>query len=135
MEIKQIKETCIYVKDLDQTQNFYHNLLGLPVIGRKEKRHVFFNAGTSVLLCFIAEATRQETELPPHWATGPAHLAFEVSASQYDSWKQKVSSTEIEIIHEHSWGGGFHSFYFYDPDQHVLEIVPEGMWEYLGAGD
>jgi catechol 2,3-dioxygenase-like lactoylglutathione lyase family enzyme len=133
MKILQVKETCIYVHDLEQTQNFYSGILGLAVIARKEGRHIFFNAGTSVLLCFIPEASARETELPPHWASGPAHLAFEVSRPEYENWKQAITSKGVEIIHEQEWGDDFNSFYFHDPDGHVLEIVPEGMWEYLGG--
>ena len=132
MEILQVKETCLYVKDLEQTQEFYSGLLGLPVINRKEGRHVFFNAGTSVLLCFIPETSAAETELPPHWSRGPAHLAFEVPHSNYENCKEELRSKGIEIIHEQQWGDHYWSFYFHDPDGHVLEIVPKGMWEYLG---
>ena len=129
MKIRQVKETCIYVKDLDQTQAFYQQVLDLPLIVKKPGRHVFFRAGTSVLLCFLPDASRRETELPPHFASGPAHLAFEVSVMEYENWKSKVSSAGIDIIHEQLWADKFLSFYFLDPDGHVLEIVQEGMWD------
>ncbi len=133
MNVTQIKETCIYVQDLDQTESFYSKVLGFPVIGKRAGAHVFFEAGTSVLLCFNPEDSKKKQDLPPHWATGPAHLAFEVPISEYDKWKQKINGADIEIIHEQHWGEGIYSFYFYDPDGHVLEIVPEGMWTYLGS--
>jgi catechol 2,3-dioxygenase-like lactoylglutathione lyase family enzyme len=129
MKLRQIKETCIYVNDLEQTQIFYQRVLDLPLIGKKPGRHVFFRAGTSVLLCFIPEASSRESELPPHFAKGPAHLAFEVGLTEYEDWKQKVKLAGIEIIHEQSWAERFLSFYFHDPDGHLLEIVQEGMWE------
>jgi hypothetical protein len=34
----------------------------------------------------------------------------------------------IAIVHEEPWGDRFRSFYFHDPDGHVLEVVPAGMW-------
>ncbi len=129
MNIRQVKETCIYVKDLEQTQTFYEQVLDLPLIAKKPGRHVFFRAGTSVLLCFIPAASTRETELPPHFAKGPSHLAFEVEVPQYEDWKQKVALAGIDIIHEQSWGDGFLSFYFHDPDGHLLEIVQQGMWD------
>lgn len=129
MEILQIKETCIYIKDLERTQSFYSKTLGLPVIDKKEDRHIFFRAGTSVLLCFIPEASSRETELPPHWANGPAHLAFEVPGSEYHNWQKRITEAGIEVIHEQSWGDRYGSFYFHDPDGHVLEIVQPGMWD------
>jgi catechol 2,3-dioxygenase-like lactoylglutathione lyase family enzyme len=129
MKIKQIKETCLYVKDLDRTTRFYHTLLGLEIISRVEGRHVFFRAGTSVLLCFMNEATRNEKNLPPHWGEGRLHMAFEVNLQDYEKWKAKLKQAGIEIIHEQSWKNELTSVYFHDPDGHVLEIVPPGIWE------
>ena len=129
MEFTQIKETCLYVEDLDRTAAFYHGKLGLEIISKVEGRHVFFRAGTSVLLCFIAAATREETQLPPHYAEGKQHLAFEVLPEHYDREKSKVEESGILITHVQPWKDGFTSFYFEDPDGHVLEVVPAGMWD------
>lgn len=126
--IRQIKETCLYVKDLDRSKAFYADKLGLPVISKVEHRHIFFRAGTSVLLCFIPEATQNDTSLPPHYGHGHLHLAFEVPLAEYESWKEKVEKAEISILQEHNWGKGLKSFYFNDPDGNLLEIVPEGLW-------
>ena len=119
----------MYIHDLDKTESFYHGVLDLPVIGKKAERHIFFRAGRSVLLCFLPDATRKETELPPHFAEGPAHLAFEVTAKEYEEWKTKIGSAGVEILHEQIWKNRFYSFYFHDPDGHLLEIVEEGMWD------
>lgn len=124
-----IKENCLYVQDLDRTEAFYHHRLGLPLISKVPGRHIFFRAGGSVLLCFIAEVTRAETTLPPHWAEGPQHLAFECEAGGYEAWKALLAAQEIPIIHEARWGERYRSCYFHDPDGHVLEIVEPGMWE------
>lgn len=124
----QIKENCLYVSDLDKTEHFYHHQLGMPVIGKVPDRHIFFRAGSSVLLCFIAEATAKDTHLPPHYASGKQHLAFETSPEEYEGWKNKLRGEGIAITHEETWPGGHKSCYFEDPDGHVLEIVPAGMW-------
>ncbi|MFN6946637.1 MAG: VOC family protein [Cytophagaceae bacterium] len=126
--IKQIKETCLYVKDLDRTQEFYEEILGLPLINRSGDRHVFFHAGSSVLLCFNPELTKIDQELPPHFAYGKMHLAFEVSSDDYAAWKKKLEAANIEITMETDWKNNLKSFYFEDPDGHVLEIVMEGIW-------
>ena len=129
MEIKKIKETCLYVADLNGSKAFYADKLGFKIIGEVKDRHVFFRAGASVLLCFIAEASGKGGTLPPHYGSGQLHLAFEVGKEQYEPWKEKVKSGGISIEQEYDWGGGFLSFYFRDPDQHLLEVVMEGMWE------
>jgi len=129
MNIARIKETCIYVTDLETTRDFYANKLRLPLISFVEGRHVFFRAGDSVLLCFIADKTKQEKELPPHGASGTIHFAFEVPRQNYEEALQKVMAAGIAILHQHVWKGNLRSFYFHDPDQHLLEVIEEGLWE------
>ena len=129
MNIRRIKETCIYVSDLEQTRAFYSDKLGLPLISLVKGRHVFFRAGESVLLCFIASQTAQEKELPPHGASGSVHFAFEVSSEDYPATLQRVQDAGITILHEHRWRSGLRSFYFHDPDSNLLEVIEEGLWE------
>lgn len=80
------------------------------------------------MLCFIAEATKGEKKLPPHFTSGKQHIAFEVAKDNYNETKEKFKVLGIEITHHQKWPGGYESFYFVDPDGHVLEIVPKGMW-------
>lgn len=127
--LKHIKETCLYVSDLDRTTKFYHGLLGLPVKGRVDDRHVFFEVGNCMLLCFIAETSKQEQVLPPHFATGKQHMAFGISLDEYQDWKDKIEKLGIEITYEHHWRGEIYSFYFNDPDANVIEIVPNELWD------
>lgn len=129
MEIKKIKETCLYVAELERTRHFYQEKLGLEVIGEVKGRHIFFRAGSSVLLCFIPEISKRGGTLPPHFGSGQLHLAFEVAPEEYENWKEKIKNSDIPIEQEYDWGKGFLSFYFRDPDQHLLEVVMEGMWE------
>lgn len=129
MHFSQIKETCLYVQDLTRTEAFYKGRLNLKVIGRAEGRHVFFKAGSSVLLCFLAGATKNERKLPAHFGEGEMHLALEVPQKKYEKAKAWIQSNNIEIEHEQQWSENYKSFYFRDPDGHSIEIVPEGMWE------
>lgn len=126
---RQIKETCLYVSDLDKTEDFYQKKIGLPVISKVAHRHIFFRAGSSVLLCFLAEVTKNEKNLPPHFAYGKQHIAFEASPEDYLKWRKIIQEEGIKITHEQDWKEGLKSFYFEDPDGHVLEIVPAGIWE------
>jgi catechol 2,3-dioxygenase-like lactoylglutathione lyase family enzyme len=129
MQISRIKETCIYVTDLQRTKEFYADRLGLPLISFVGGRHVFFRAGESVLLCFVAEQTRQEKALPPHGASGSVHFAFEVEQAGYDAALQKIREAGIIILQEHQWPNGRRSFYFHDPDANLVEVIEEGLWE------
>ena len=95
-----------------------------------EGRHVFFNAGTSVLLCFIADKTENNSiKLPSHGAKGSIHFAFEVNRDEYESAKQEIMQKGILIEHEQEWNNKLFSFYFRDPDGHLLEIAQQGIWD------
>ncbi|SDL63515.1 Glyoxalase/Bleomycin resistance protein/Dioxygenase superfamily protein [Catalinimonas alkaloidigena] len=129
MQILKIKETCLYVKNLDATEAFYHGKLGFPVINRTDDSHIFFRVGASVLLCFVAEKSRQQQSPPPHGGEGALHLAFEVVPEVYDDTRRHVQSLGIPIVEDSVWKNGKRSFYFHDPEGHVLEIIEEGTWE------
>lgn len=129
MEITQIKETCLYVQNLSKAKTFYHDKLGFPIINEVAGSHLFFRTGASVLLCFIPEVSKAKESPPPHFAYGPQHIAFEVGAAAYEYWKVKITDLGIRIIQEQSWKNNLKSFYFHDPEGHVLEIVPKGVWE------
>lgn len=130
MNFLHIKETCIYVTDLERTEAFYHEKLGLKVIGRVEGRHVFFRAGSSVLLCFIAQHTSDKSsKLPVHGAKGCVHFAFEIKPGEYQKTKHEIIDAGIMIEHEQNWREDLCSFYFRDPDGNLIEIAQKGIWD------
>ena len=133
MTIRKIKETCLYFDNLSNARSFYHEVLGFPIIAEVEGRHIFFRVGDDVLLCFNPKVTAKDQHLPPHFAHGNQHIAFEVSKEDYEGWKQRILAQGIEIIHEHKWRNNAESLYFEDPEANVLEIVPEGMWDWTDA--
>lgn len=125
----RIKESCLYIHDLEKAVDFYQGLLEMKLISKVENRHAFFRCGDTVLLCFIPKSTEKESNLPPHYAKGKQHVAFEVTAEDYVSTKEKFIRSGITITHTQDWGKERESFYFEDPFGHVLEIVPSGIWE------
>lgn len=127
-EIIKIKETCLYLHDLEGAKTFYHEKLGLEIIHFLPERHIFFRAGSSVLLCFNPNDSKEKQSPPPHYACGNQHFAFEVTKEDYESSKQKILNKGIKVVKEVSWKNGQKSFYFNDHEQNVLEIVPEGVW-------
>ncbi len=129
MEFTQIKETVLYVRDLERTRAFYNEKLELPVVSFIEESHVFFRAGTSMLLCFLPEKTKVKEDPPPHYAEGNIHLAFEAKPEDYRAWKERVKERNIPIEQVHHWKKGTReSFYFRDPDGHLLEILEGNIW-------
>lgn len=128
MNVTQIKETCLYVRDLERARRFYHETLGLPVISYARGKHVFFRAGSSILLCFNPEDSKNKKSPPGHFAEGRHHFAFEVTREKYNDHKLEMQEKGIAIIDKVIWQTGQESFYFEDPEGNVLEIVPEGIW-------
>lgn len=129
MKILRIKETCLYVRDLKKAHEFYHDKLELPVIHYLEDKHLFLRVGQSVLLLFNADDSRLKKSPPPHYGGGKQHFAFEVDSLEYEKYKSWILSKHIQIIDEVAWKNA-KSFYFLDPEENVLEILPDGgVWD------
>lgn len=129
MNFLRIKETCLYCHDLEKANHFYGAVLGLPLIHYQPGKHIFFRAGSSVLLIFNPEDSKTKTSPPAHYAEGNQHFAFEVSATDYERQKKEIESKGIKIIDRLIWKNGRESFYFNDPERNILEVVPEGIWD------
>lgn len=129
MKFLKIKETCLYVTDLVQAKSFYADVLELPLISYLEGKHLFFRAGSSVLLLFNPEDSKHKVSPPAHYGGGKQHFAFEVEDKDYEGAKAWIKSKGVEITEEVTWQSGKKSFYFEDPAGNVLEIVPQtGIW-------
>jgi catechol 2,3-dioxygenase-like lactoylglutathione lyase family enzyme len=130
MKFLKIKETCLYLDDLERAKDFYNGVLGLSIINYEPEKHIFFRAGASVLLCFNPQDSKRKKSPPGHFGGGKQHFAFEVDNDQYENCKRELLSKKIAIIDEVTWKPGIKSFYFEDPEGNVLEVVPEkGFWD------
>lgn len=129
MKFLKIKETCLYCQNLERARIFYEKVLELPLISYVKDKHVFFQAGASVLLIFNPEDSKYKISPPAHYGSGKQHFAFEVALTEYTKAKEWIISKGIVINEEVTWGAGGKSFYFEDPEGNVLEIVPDtGIW-------
>ncbi len=129
MKFIKIKETCLYLHDLEQAKKFYHEILELPLISYLPGKHIFFSAGNSVLLCFNPDDSKNKVSPPGHYGGGKQHFAFEVAEQDYEKSKDWIREKGITITDLVIWKTGVESFYFEDPEGNVLEIVPEkGIW-------
>jgi catechol 2,3-dioxygenase-like lactoylglutathione lyase family enzyme len=129
MKFLKIKETCLYIHNLEEAKKFYNETLELPLISYLPGKHIFFKTGSSVLLCFNPEDSKLKKSPPSHFGGGKQHFAFEVAVNDYDEAKEWIQSKGITITYEVTWQSGAKSFYFDDPEGNVLEIIPEkGIW-------
>ena len=138
--VNRLLETALYVADLDRSCDFYQRVLGLgPDIGitaekeRQERFRPLQMPGGQVLLLFAkglatTTAVLPGGTIPPHDGNGRFHLAFAISASEVDAWRERLQSHGVSIEGEMEWPRGGTSLYFRDPDGHLVELATPGLW-------
>jgi catechol 2,3-dioxygenase-like lactoylglutathione lyase family enzyme len=138
--VNRLLETALYVADLDRSSDFYQRVLGLgPDIGitaekeRQERFRPLQMPGGQVLLLFAkglatTTAVLPGGTIPPHDGNGRLHLAFAISATEVDAWRERLHSHGVSIEGEMEWPRGGTSLYFRDPDGHLVELATPGLW-------
>jgi len=128
MQPSRIFETVLYVEDLPAAERFYHEALGLEVIGREEL-FVVFRCGGGVLLVFDPrKSAAPDRDVPSHGTTGVGHIAFAAKPEDLDAWREQLRQAGVSIEREVDWDEGGHSFYFRDPAGNVVELAPPTIW-------
>lgn len=127
-KLSHIKETCLYVSNLETSRQFYEDIMGLERILFDPEKYLFLKVGKDALLLFDAEVSKKQTDLPAHFGKGQIHVAFEATIEDYEKWKKHLQKHQISIEFEKDWPKGGKSFYFRDPDNLCLEIVQPGIW-------
>lgn len=124
-KLSRILETVLYVDDPAAAERFYREVLELYGKGCN------FVVGEGRLLLFDASKSIKQKSPPPHGATGPGHMAFEVPVKEYEVWKTHLIEKGVRIEEEIIWGKNdpnIRSLYFHDPSGNVLEIATPGIW-------
>lgn len=129
----ELKETALYVDDVERAMRFYRDVLGFSVLARDERFAAMDVAGRHVLLLFLRGGALLETSLPggmipAHDGAGPMHAGFAVAAADLREWESKLVEKGVEIISRMDWPRGGRSIYFRDPDGHLLELLTPGVW-------
>jgi catechol 2,3-dioxygenase-like lactoylglutathione lyase family enzyme len=111
----------IPVKDLDRSEKFYTEILGLEKL-RRNAHMVFVRSGADALVL-----TYSENPIDPNRGNAhDIHHAFRVTSEEYDRAKKFLASKGIEIFKEEIRDSGTfrgRSAYFQDPDRNVIEII------------
>ena len=111
----------IPVKDLDRSERFYTEVLGMEKI-RRNNHMVFMRAGED---CFVL--TYSENPIDPNRGNAHnIHHAFRVTPEEFDRAMRLLPSAGIPIIKQEDRRKGTfqgRSAYFHDPDRNVIEII------------
>ncbi len=131
--ITGVLEAALYVDDLDAAEGFYGGILGLERITRVEGRHVFYRCGETVVLLFVAAATREPPgedalPVPPHGADGPGHLCFAVPEPTLGALRARLEAQGVEIESDFRWPHGPRSVYVRDPAGNSVEFAEPALW-------
>lgn len=133
--IDGVLEAALYVDDLDAAAAFYGGVLELEEVIRHEPRHIFYRAGASIVLLFVARETRKppppdaRLPVPPHGALGPGHLCFSVTAQALDEWAERLREHGVAIEADFRWPNGARSVYVRDPAGNSVEFAEPRLWE------
>lgn len=128
-----ILETCLHVKDLDRSREFYIGLFDYPVMKFDERFCAFSIGGRQVLILFRMGSDPEGTSLPfgfipAHGSSGPGHIGFSVPAESLVAWRARLAERAVKVESSFNWPTGGTSIYFRDPDGHLLELLTPGVW-------
>ena len=116
----------------EAVERFYAELLGLPAVAGWQDG-VAFRVGAGVLLLFDrGRLAERAGPIADHGTNGPGHACLQADAGDYERWREQLEAAGVEILHDHEWGGGGHSFYFKDPAGNLLEIADRDFWPQAG---
>lgn len=111
----------IPVKDLDRSEKFYSEVLGMEKV-RRNDHMVFMRAGEDNFVLTFSEKPVDPNPENQH----DIHSAFRVTSEEYDRAKKFLAAKGIPIVKEEDRRKGTfqgRSAYFHDPDRNVIEIM------------
>lgn len=133
MRVDRVLETCLYAENLAETAAFYADVLGMPVLARREPRHVFFRCGDSVLLLFNpGETARVAGDVPAHGASGSGHVAFAMAPGEVEAWRSHLRAHGVAVEAEVAWPADGLSLYVRDPAGNSVELTTPATWRLPG---
>ncbi|MDX2159285.1 MAG: VOC family protein [Hyphomicrobiaceae bacterium] len=134
MKPEGVLETVLYARDLEATERFWRDVLGLEPFHTLPGRQIFYRCGDQVLLIFNPDATQVPPKpgtlpVPPHGATGEGHVCFRASADEIEAWRARLEDKGVAIEADFVWpASGGRSIYFRDPAGNCLEFAEPRIW-------
>jgi catechol 2,3-dioxygenase-like lactoylglutathione lyase family enzyme len=131
--VRHILETSLYVENLDRSERFYRDLLGIrTVMADHRMRALRLSDGQMLLLFAKGKSTAGEEtprgQIPGHDGGGQLHLAFAIEEADFDAWRDELAARNIELISHVRPAQGGESLYFRDPDSHLIELATPSIW-------
>jgi catechol 2,3-dioxygenase-like lactoylglutathione lyase family enzyme len=121
MTIERVNHLVLKVKDIDETCNFYQDVLGMEVDIISARKRALKFGNQKITIHQKGRGFDLEAQAP---APGPIDICFVVTESA-EQIKAELESKNIQIegmIQRPSATGKVTSVYFRDPDQNLIEV-------------
>ena len=132
-EVQGLGEAALHVEDPGRSARFYQDIFGFRKIKGDDRFVALRITSAQVLLLFRKGGTLEPVRvpggvIPPHDGEGRLHLAFTISAADWNPWQEHLRARGVAIESVVNWGPGLRSLYFRDPDEHLVELATPGLW-------
>ena len=112
--VRALGEVALRVNDLDKSQAFYADVIGLELMRRFEHA-AFFRVAEGYLFDRKTSVEQVHTTVD--------HLAFTIALSDYEAEKRRLEELGLSVTTDtHEWVH-WRSLYLEDPDGNEVELV------------
>ena len=124
IETTGVVHFTIPVSDIDRSETFYHDILGLETISRAPEPFnlLFMKSGEDIVVL-----AKSKTPINPNPGDERfVHHAFGVPLDKYEESRAHLEEMDVHIIHEEDRQDGVFQgkqAHFHDHDRNVLEII------------
>ncbi|MGQ9631864.1 MAG: VOC family protein [bacterium] len=126
---KAVDHTAITVADMDEAVNFYHNVLGMPIVEEfydeyEEARIVYLKSGDNQIELLAFEDPEGAASRGATTNLGLSHLAFMVDDVR-GAYEELVAKGVEFTLEPRDYPGGTYA-YFRGPGGAILELIQRG---------
>ena len=120
--VRALGEVALRVNDLDKSQAFYADVIGLELMRRFEHAAFFriadgYAGHTTVLALFDRKIPVEQMH------STVDHLAFTIARADYEAERRRLEALGLAVsTATHAWVH-WRSFYLADPDGNTVELV------------
>jgi len=115
-----LRHVAIFVKELEQCEKFYCDVLGMQVEWRPDADNVYLTSGNDNLALHRAP---ENFDVTSHQRLD--HIGFIINeAEEVDVWHEFLKENGVKLKTEpQTHRDGARSFYCYDPDGNSVQII------------
>lgn len=122
-------EMVLEVADLERSERFYTQVVGLPVANRwvrtpeDDRDGVFLEIGPHAFLGLWPPESGGEGAIAGGRGGAHVHFALLVEHGTLDAARARIEAAGVEIIEERDFGRGNRAIYIADPDGNIVELT------------